>query len=393
MAFPTRLRPGLIQCLIAGLILMGSALQPACADNLQDAELLLRQKQPQQALEKVDAFLAQRPRDPQGRFFRGLILTELNRTQEATSVFQKLTEDYPELPEPYNNLAVLYAQQKQYDKAKTALEMAIRTHPSYAVAHENLGDIYARMATQAYDRALQLDSSNAGAQSKLNLIREMVGNTPKNGAKPAASAALAAAPVAATSLAAAPAAPKPATPAAPVPASAPAPATARATEAAKPAATAPATVPTAVPIAPPAAQSAAQSAAAPAGKMATDAPVSGSDAASPAADIQRTVDAWAAAWARKDVKAYLAHYAGDFEVPGGKSRSAWEAERRARIDKPGTIDVRVDNIRIKADGDDRASVTFQQYYRAPGLKSSAPKTLLLVRRDGRWLIARERVGG
>ncbi|HEY9191634.1 MAG TPA: tetratricopeptide repeat protein, partial [Methyloversatilis sp.] len=232
MASPTRLRPGLLQCLIAGLILMGTSLQPAFADNLQDAEQLLRQKQPQQALEKVDAFLAQRPRDPQGRFFRGLILTELNRTPEATAVFQKLTEDYPELPEPYNNLAVLYAQQKQYDKAKTALEMAIRTHPSYAVAHENLGDIYARMATQAYDRALQLDSSNAGAQSKLNLIREMVGNTPKNVAKQTAPTTLAAAPVAA--VAAAPAASKPAMAvAAPAPAaSAPKPAPA---ETAKPA--------------------------------------------------------------------------------------------------------------------------------------------------------------
>ena len=384
MASPTRLRPGLVQSLLAGLILMGASLQPAFADSLQDAEQLLRQKQPQQALEKVDAFLSQRPRDAQGRFFRGLILTELNRTPEATAVFQKLTEDYPELPEPYNNLAVLYAQQKQYDKAKTALEMAIRTHPSYAVAHENLGDIYARMATQAYDRALQLDSSNAGAQSKLNLIREMVGNTPKNGAKQAASTTLAAAPAAAvTPPAAVPAAARQATPTAPVPATA-APRTA---EAAKPAATAPA--PAAVPVAAPAAQPVA----APAGKPAADTPASGSDAASPAADIQRTVDAWAAAWARKDVKAYLAHYAGDFEVPGGKPRSAWEEERRARIDKPGTIEVRVDNIQIRAEGEDRANVTFQQYYRAPGLKSSAPKTLVLVRRDGRWQIARERVGG
>jgi tetratricopeptide (TPR) repeat protein len=86
-----------------------------------------------------------------------------------------LTNDYPELPEPYNNLAVLYASQGQYEKAKVALEMAIRTHPSYATAHENLGDIYAKMASQAYDRALQLDRSNANTQTKLELIRELVG--------------------------------------------------------------------------------------------------------------------------------------------------------------------------------------------------------------------------
>ncbi|HEY9193117.1 MAG TPA: nuclear transport factor 2 family protein, partial [Methyloversatilis sp.] len=153
-------------------------------------------------------------------------------------------------------------------------------------------------------------------------------------------------------------------------------------ETAKPAAPAAAT---AAPAAAPAATAAL--------RPATDATAAGSDAAPDTAGITRVVDDWAAAWARKDVKAYLSHYAGDFEVPGGKPRSAWEAERRARIDKPGTIEVRVDNVQIRADGEDHATVTFQQYYRAPGLKSSAPKTLGLVRRDGRWQIARERVGG
>ena len=88
-------------------------------------------------------YIRDRPKDAQGRFLKGQILTEMNKPADAIAVFTKLTEDYPELPEPYNNLAVLYAQQKQYDKARTALEMAIRTHPSYAIAYENLGDVYA----------------------------------------------------------------------------------------------------------------------------------------------------------------------------------------------------------------------------------------------------------
>src|SRR2546425_9737176 len=78
------------------------------------------------------------------------------------SIFTKLTQDYPELPEPYNNLAVIYASQGQYEKARAALEQSIRTHPSYATAYENLGDVYAKLASQAYDKALQLDSSNSG---------------------------------------------------------------------------------------------------------------------------------------------------------------------------------------------------------------------------------------
>jgi tetratricopeptide (TPR) repeat protein len=88
-------------------------------------------------------------------------------------VFTALTEDYPELPEPYNNLAVLYASQGNYEKAKSALELAIHTHPSYATAHENLGDIYAQLASRAYDRALQLDKTNTAAQTKLAMVKEL----------------------------------------------------------------------------------------------------------------------------------------------------------------------------------------------------------------------------
>ena len=90
----------------------------------------------------------------------------MNKTDEAIAVFTKLTEDYPELPEPYNNLAVLYASQKQYDKARMALEMAIRAHPSYATAYENLGDLYAKLASQAYGKAVQLDESERGGEAQ-----------------------------------------------------------------------------------------------------------------------------------------------------------------------------------------------------------------------------------
>jgi ketosteroid isomerase-like protein len=376
MAFTHRSASRLVSSLIAGLLMLCASVSPVFADSIQEAEQLLRLKQPQQALEKIDIYLAQRPRDPQGRFFKGLILTELGRIPEATLVFQKLTEDYPELPEPYNNLAVLYAQQKQYDKAKTALEMAIRTHPSYAVAHENLGDIYARMATQAYDRALQLDSSNKAAQSKLNLIREMVGNGSRGNQKPRAIAPIAAAPSTATATPAPTAPPAPSTPAAP----------AKQPEAAKPAEAPKPPAPTAAAPAPVPAPAAAVPAPAPK----ADAPAA---AVPPVAELTRTVQDWAAAWSRKDVKSYLGYYAADFKVPDGKPRGAWETERRSRIAKPGAIEVRVENVKVKAAAADRADATFRQHYRAVGLKTSTTKTLTLVRRDGRWLIQQERVGG
>src|SRR3979490_2361112 len=144
------------------------------ADELQDIDRLLKQSQHAQALERVNQYLAQKPRDPKGRFIKGLILAEQNKGAEAIEVFAALSRDYPELPEPYNNLAVLYAAQGQYEKARQQLEMSIRTHPSYATAYENLGDVYTKLASQAYDKALQFDSSNSAAKNKLSLIRDLI---------------------------------------------------------------------------------------------------------------------------------------------------------------------------------------------------------------------------
>lgn len=149
------------------------AAAPAAADELQEAHQLLQAGQRPQALERVNKALAAKPRDPQARFLKGVILTEQGSTKDAIEIFSKLTQDFPELPEPYNNLAVIYAAQGQYEKARTALEQSIRTHPSYATAYENLGDVYAKLASQAYDKALQLDKSNTGAQNKLSLVREI----------------------------------------------------------------------------------------------------------------------------------------------------------------------------------------------------------------------------
>src|SRR6267154_6000360 len=147
---------------------------PLRADELQDIDALVKKGQHAKALERVNQYLAQKPRDPKGRFIKGLILAEQNKGAEAIEVFAALSRDYPELPEPYNNLAVLYAAQGQYEKARQQLEMSIRTHPSYATAYENLGDVYTKLASQAYDKALQFDSSNSAAKNKLSLIRDLI---------------------------------------------------------------------------------------------------------------------------------------------------------------------------------------------------------------------------
>ncbi|MBY0440067.1 MAG: nuclear transport factor 2 family protein, partial [Burkholderiales bacterium] len=109
-------------------------------------------------------------------------------------------------------------------------------------------------------------------------------------------------------------------------------------------------------------------------------------------EVLRTVEQWAQAWSGNDVNRYLAFYAKDFKVPGGDSRAEWEQNRRDRIAKPKKIEVRISSPQVKPLGPNRMSVVFRQDYRSATLKSSAPKTLILVRVGERWLIEQEQVG-
>lgn len=147
---------------------------PGLADAYGDVNQLMRSGKIPEALAKADQYLAARPRDPQMRFLKGVLQTESGRTADAIETFTNLTQEYPELPEPYNNLAVLYAGQGEFDKARAALELAVRTNPGYATAHENLGDIYAQLASKSYDRALQLEPRNTSLRPKLALIRQLL---------------------------------------------------------------------------------------------------------------------------------------------------------------------------------------------------------------------------
>ncbi len=342
--------------LAAIAICMGLATSvPAQGDELQEAQQLLKQGQTDRAMERVEQYLKNRPKDARGRFLRGILLTEQNKPAEAIRVFTELTQEYPELPEPYNNLAVLYASQGQYDKARSSLEMAIRTHPSYATAHENLGDIYAKMASQAYDKALQLDKNNRAAQTKLNLIKDLFTGVPPPSKVAVARTETAKPPAAAAKPAAAP--PPQATPAAP--AAAPKPAVA-----AKEPVKAPAKEP---------------ARAAPAGND--------GDA------VLKTVEAWAAAWTANDVDGYLARYAPGFKTPDGEPRAAWENERRARIAKPRKIEVRIEGAKVAFSDAGRATVTFRQHYHSNTFKATANKTLVMIRSGKQWLIQEENVGG
>lgn len=301
------------------------------------------------ALARLDAYLGERPRDSRARFLKGVILAKQNRTQEAIDVLTALSEEYPELPEPHNNLAVLFASQGRYDDARRELEMAVRASPDYAMAYQNLGDIYAALAAQAYETALRLDAKSADARSRLEKLRELL---PQGAVATAPRAAVAPA-TATPPTAVQPSVPAESSPAATVLADKPA-------AAAVPPAASPASSPIPSPVPAP-------------------------------RTVLSTVEDWARAWSSKDVEKYLAFYAKDFRTPKGEPRGNWEAARREQLTTPRIITVEVLEPKVTLTDSSHATVAFKQNYRADAYRSSGRKILQLVRQGDRWLIQQETV--
>jgi Flp pilus assembly protein TadD len=163
----------------------------ATADDTPSIDLAISQKQWPSALAQLDARLKTNPRDVQAKFKRATVLARLNRDDEAIAAFTELTEAYPELPEPYNNLAALYAKKGRYDEARVALETATKANPSYALAYENLGDLYLRLASESYKRAQTLGSKSPLTAQRVGDIQKIVSPPPRR--RPEAAAAAAAA--------------------------------------------------------------------------------------------------------------------------------------------------------------------------------------------------------
>lgn len=141
---------------------------------VEQVQALVRSGQSAKALARADEALAANPKNAQLRFMRGVLLGDLNRVGEAKAVFEQLTQDYPELPEPYNNLAAILAGEGQLAQAEALLKSALDVAPNYATARENLGDLYVRMAAESYAKAAQLAPGNRGLATKLGQTRELL---------------------------------------------------------------------------------------------------------------------------------------------------------------------------------------------------------------------------
>lgn len=390
---------------------------PAFGDDAADIQRLMRSGNYTEALKKTDKILAQHPTDAQLRFIKGTILAEQNQPDAAIKIFEQLTKDFPDLPEPYNNLAVLYASQQQYDKARMALSMALETNPVYATAQKNLGDIYSTLAHQAYDKALDINDENAAAKKpRLTLVNALHGNI-TGGHLPT----LRPAPEPKESLPEPLPAPqeppinnpeivitKSSTPP-PVPPLAktePTPPVVnkkqeepKAPEVKEPVLDKKATKEKEVPAAPKEAkESATKLAQADTKKEAkkedkekAKAPDNKQSDAKDQQIVSAEVTGWAKAWSSKNVPAYLGYYAPSFKTPSGMSRKAWEANRHDRIVEKKQIRVEVSKIRVTIK-DNVATAKFIQEYGSNQLTASTRKTLIFTKIGNRWLITEENVG-
>ena len=163
--------------LAAGLLLFAALVVPASvafADELGEVNRLHHAGQTAAALERADKALATNPKDAQMRFLKSVILADTGRTSEAQALLLQLVQDYPELAEPHNNLAALYAASGDYSRSRSELEETLRLKPGYAPAQENLGDVHALLAGQSYAKALRLEPASATLPRKLALVRQIV---------------------------------------------------------------------------------------------------------------------------------------------------------------------------------------------------------------------------
>lgn len=363
------------------------------ADELKQAKALQASGNHQGAFDQVNSYLGNNPKDPNAWLIYGVSLMNQNKLAEATDIFTKLIQLYPDAPEPYNNLAAVHARQGDNEKAVEVLLEAFETHPSYAQVQQNLKSVYAALATQAYNRALDLDDTQAPARAKLAVLDQVYAAQPIP--QPAATitpspAETKAMPVTETE------------PSAP-PISQPAelvieerdvsegivpvyddesetveqPVIAASTPVAEPAIAAPAE--TVVATAPAVAE-----------------PVNQAEPETPSvldestrADIEQLIIGWASAWSQQDVMSYLNFYTYGYSPSQDVTHRQWRQGRDKRLTKPAFIKVTVSDISLAQMDDGGVRTVFRQAYQSNTYEDVVYKTLIFRQQQDGWKIATE----
>ncbi|HEC14040.1 MAG TPA: tetratricopeptide repeat protein [Acidiferrobacteraceae bacterium] len=262
------------------------------------------------------------------QFNRGLKLAKRGQLNRAIAVFKKLTNEFPQWPEPFNNLAVIYEQQGRNKDAIATLEAALNTHPSYSTAHQNLNRIYDSMASKAYEKAFALNNKKKSKQAKLSTINELH-------LVPTANVTVAGV---------------------------------HQTDNAPKSVVADGKTQNSLNIA-----------------------VSSATREGPKQRLLDTLSAWAKAWSQQDVDAYLSFYSAQFQPARGMAINAWRKQRRQRLTAPKQVQIMLNDAKVIHIGDKQARVRFRQSYQSDNFSSHASKQLNFEKVGNDWRIVTERV--
>ena len=313
-----------------------------------------------EALARLEPLLGAEPDRVEGLMLKGILLTRLGRVDEAKEIFLGLIELSPELPEPYVNLAALYAGAGDYDRSVQILKLALETHPSYLTAYENLTKVYGKLASEAYRRALGDEAETDEEPMELVLL-DRVHLRAAGTALPAESLAV--------------------------------------------------SMPETTPDRPSAGGESGEEAVAEVAQT-VNSPIevdeamtaeiqaeTGAAAGSDRGDrvgphldrVPGLIDGWALAWTEQRVEEYLDFYSREFTPMNGLSQKGWEVMRRGRLTGPGFISISYKDLEVEEEGLGRASARFVQLYDSSILQDSCVKVLSLLWEDGEWKIAEERI--
>lgn len=114
----------------------------------------------------------------------------------------------------------------------------------------------------------------------------------------------------------------------------------------------------------------------------------GADAAL-VAQAQEALNAWARAWASRNIDAYVGAYVPTYAPPGKRqSHDEWVEFRRSRIVPRQSIEVALSDVRVTRRGENLVAV-FDQRYRGDGYSEKSRKQIVLTRERDRWLIQEE----
>ena len=298
----------------------------AHADTVQQLETQVQAGKFAHAATTGLSLLMHQPDDTRIRFLTALALQKNQQPEQAIRHYKTLIDQHPDLPEPRNNLAVIYLQQGKHEAAVEMLESALNNHPAYATTWQNLTSIYQALASQAYNKALggpgnTQETSAPIELASLDRLHQRVVVNPE------------------TTILSAPVQ----------------------TAVAKPA---------------------------PTQQRSTAQTGSPTDEFKLRQVVESTLQTWATAWSNQEFERYIDTYTADYRGRQD-SHAQWVAQRRSKIVGRRSIEVGISDFSIQPRGSDKVVVDFVQAYRSDNYRDRVLKRLHLVKRSGVWKIRRE----